>query len=331
MRDAMKKTPALPWPALALLALLSVSCQFLGLDMYPPELQGASTSCDLPALVYEKTGQTFGRINMIRQLSSGATSLLFVLCETDSSNVVMVLDPETLAYRSHQIGVSTPFGVDAAGYFMAGNYKYDPATNPLPWPTQATAVTISDYSVLLVSEADLNHNVLLRSNGSSLSMMAADNPWPATLPCAYTAPFSSDSSGNWKIEDAAASSSETRLLLRRDSDGKTYYIDYPSSPYSLSLAFAGMSTGFLANTTSYQISNFDSQSDSSWLLDACIVYVDHDKESRIVRRRLTDGSVIDSHLIDSNWKESIYFEPTGHRWYYYDTRIGKLCVLRTWW
>ena len=40
---------------------------------------------------------------------------------------------------------------------------------------------------------------------------------------------------------------------------------------------------------------------------------------------------IDTHLVDPSWKDSIYFEPGGERWYYYDTRISKLCVLRTWW
>jgi hypothetical protein len=317
---------------MALIACLSSSCQFLGLDMYPPELQSASTSCDLPALVAEKTGYTFSRVNTIRQLSSGTTSLLFVLCETTSGNVVMVLDPADLSYRSHRVGGSLPFGVDAAGYFMAGSQGYNPATGS--WAALGTVVPISSYSNLVVSPADANPNVLAKAEGSMLSILAAENPWPAAMPSmCYSVQVSPSSSGSWRIEDAAASSSETRILLRNDN-GLTYYIDYAGSPYAL-CADVGTNmtaTGFLANTTAAQKFPFYCKENRCWLLDDCIVYVkQNDDDRNITRMTLSDGNEIDSHLIDSKWKEAIYFEPTGERWYYYDTRVSKLCVLRTWW
>lgn len=334
MRDNRTRAQRRPlrWLTMALIACLFASCQFLGLDMYPPELQSASTSCDLPALVYEKTGYTLNKVNTIRQLSSGATSLLFVLCETDSGNVVMVLDPAKLSYRSHQVGASLPFGVDAAGTFMAGNTGYDAATGT--WASPSTVVPISSYAALLVSAADLSPNVLLGANGSGLSILAADYIWPAAMPSmCYSVQVLSSSSGNWRIEDAAASSSETRILLRNADTGLTYYLDYAGSPYALCADVgANMTvTGFLTGTTTAQKSTFYSKENCSWLLDGCIVHVENDRERRITRRSLLDGTVIDSHLIDSSWKDSAYFEPTGERWYYYDTRVSRLCVLRTWW
>lgn len=332
MRDNRTGAPRRPprWLMMALIACLFASCQFLGLDMYPPELQSASTSCDLPALVAQKTGNTLDYVKEIRQLSSGTTSLLFVLCATDFDNVVMVLDPETLAYRSHKTAVSMPFGLDAAGYFRAGVEGYNPSADS--W-TSAIAFPVSSYSSLLFSPVDLIHNVLLNASNNTLSVMAAANPWPATAPSASTADISSDSSSNWRIEDAAAGTSETRFLLRRDSDGMTYYINYAGSPYALwtDVDTNMTTTSFLENTTTAQKSTFYSKENCSWLLADCIVHVENNMERRITRRSLSDGSVIDSHLIDSNWKDSAYFEPTGERWYYYDTRVSKLCVLRTWW
>ena len=334
MSDPRTKAPRRRrgWLLMALIACLSSSCQFLGLDMYPPELQSASTSCDLPALVYDKTGYTFSRVNQIRQLSSGSTCLLFVLCETDSGNVVMVLDPATLAYRTYKTGVSMPLGVVAAGYFLASTQGYYPSTGL--WSSVSTVVPISDYSSLLVSAADASPNVLLKADSDTLSILAADSVWPATMPSmCYSVQVSPSSSGNWRIEDAAASSSRTRLLLRNNENGLTYYIDYAGSPYALcdDVGTNMTATGFLANTTTAQKFTFYGEEDRCWLLDDCVVHVENNQESHITRLSLSDGIEIDSHLIDSNWKDSIYFEPTGERWYYYDTRVSKLCVLRTWW
>jgi len=149
----------------------------------------------------------------------------------------------------------------------------------------------------------------------------------------YSVQVSPSSSGSWRIEDAAASSSETRILLRNGYNGLTYYIDYAGSPYALCADVGAnmTTTGFLANTTTAQKFTFYGEEGRCWLLDDCIVHVENDQESRITRRSLSDGSSLDSHLIDSSWKDSLYFEPTGERWYYYDTRVSKLCVLRTWW
>mgnify|MGYP001157986836 CR=1 FL=1 len=318
------------WLAVALIAFLSASCQFLGLDMYPPELQVASVNCDLPALVAEKTGYTLNSVETMRQLGSGSTKLLFVLCNTTSGNVVMVLDPVDLSYRSHLAGASLPLGVDAAGYFMAGNNGYDPSTGT--WASLSTTVPIHSYSVLLVSDTDANPNVLMKAEGSSLSILAAENPWPAAMPGTfYIAPVTYPPIGNWRIEDATASSSETRILLRNNWDGLVYYIDYAGRPSALctDVGTNMLTTGFLAKTTT--AFTFYGEGGRCWLLGDSIAYVENDRESRITRRSYTDGSVIDSHLIDPSWKDSIYFEPAGERWYYYDTRISKLCVLRTWW
>lgn len=334
IRTSATRRPYRPlrWLAVALIACLSASCQFLGLDMFPPELQSASTSCDLPALVLEKTGCALMDIGEIRQLSSGSTSLLFVMCYTTSGNVVMVLDPGTLAYRSHLVGGSLPFGVDAAGYFLAGTTGYDPTADS--WSSLGTVVPIYSYSSLLVSAGDANPNVLLGTDGSTFLLLAAENPWPTSIMPSmnYSVPVSSAATGNWQVEDTAVKSSETRILLRNKDNGLTYFMDYAGSPYALCAdAGSSMTGGFLDATTAAQIATFSSKEGGCWLLDGSIAYVDNDNESRITRLSDTDGSVIDSHLIDSSWKDSVYFEPSGERWYYYDTRVSRLCVLRTWW
>jgi hypothetical protein len=317
---------------LALLLAPMVSCQLLGLDMYPPELQSISSTLDLPALVREKTGYELSNVGEIRQLSSGSTSLLFVMCYTTSGNVVMVLDPESLAYRSHLAGGSLPFGVDAAGCFLAGNTGYSPGTSS--WTPLGTPVSIPGDAVLLVSEGNPKPNVLLRASGSVFEILAAETPWPAAIPTMYySLPISYVSSDKWHIEAASFDSSVTGILLRTEADGQTLYIAYEGSPYDLCEAIGTkiLPTGSLDNSTLPSSFAFTCRSDRCWLVDGCVVHVERDNDRRIARRRLTDGSLIDTHLIDSAWKDSLYFEPTGKRWYYYDTRISELCVLRTWW
>lgn len=324
MCDLRIKAPRRPyrWSAIALIACLSASCQFLGLDMYPPELQDVSADCDLPALVRQKTASTFNSVGRILQLSSGVTRLLFVMCYTTTGNVVMVLDPVDLSYRGHLAGGSGPFGVDALGEFHAGTSVFDALE--LDWSTASTSVPIAGYFGLIAWSEDELPNTLVRVGSGELQMLSSDLEWDSSIES--SAAISADGYTNWHLLDAAASSIGTcRILLRRPDTGASFLVEH-ATPYGLCSSLGDMTYLFSSVSPTKMAADLK----DAWILEGCIAGVKNDRDNRIDRFDFK-GNVIDSHLIDSDWKEALYFEPTGERWYYYDTRIAKLRVLRTWW
>ena len=315
---------------MALIACLSSSCQFLGLDMYPPELQRASTSCDLPALVMEKTGATFKKVQTMRQITAGSLTALFVICDTDSSNVLVILDPESLACLGCITGASTPIGASIEDHFCIGNRDIQ---NDGTWTASSTidsTVDSTSYRFILPLKAKTT-NVLSKTEGGKLYIeeaTSASSVWLSTGTA--SAWIDSSHSTNWDLTDMAPGSSVTRLLLRNNSTGAISCVEYAGSPDSLYSNLGTYSTSLLFSVK--PAFHFYANSQEAWLLNDCVVNVKNDNNKKyVIRQRYKDGIEIDSHLIDSNWKDSIYFEPTGERWYYYDTRVSKLCVLRTWW
>lgn len=314
--------------AVALIACLSASCQFLGLDMFPPELQGASVSCDLPALVQEKTGAIFKRVQTMRQVTAGSLMALFLICDTDSSNVLVILDPETLACLGCFMGTSMPIGASVEDHFGIGDKDF-PNDGAWLYSTISASINSTSYRFMHPSKSDAM-TILTRTGDGYLYMEGAtsvSSVW-STIGTA-SAWIDAGHSTNWDLMDMALGSYVSRLLLRNNNTGMASYVEYQGSPASLYAALCTYSTSLLANVP--PAFSFSSRSQEAWLLDDCVIHVDYNRSGRILRRSYKDGTVFDSHLIDPSWKESLYFEPTGERWYYYDTRVSRLCVLRTWW
>lgn len=277
--------------AAAVLAMMATSCDFLMQDMFATELQYLDGTCDLSAIVHAKTGYAFQSINTIRQLGSGSLTILFVLCNTDTSSVLLMLDPESLECFGYLEGASTPLGVDGNGYYCAGN-RYFPDT--ATWsPSTISVVPVGNYPYLLPSsDATINKNILFNLYSGSLHMMAAQTDWTLNLSDTGLA-VSSDGSSSWNLTDAALGPDGTcRLLLENDSLAKTRLVEY-STPFALYTALSTSTYSYLLDIGPSMTLGISLE--DGWLLDDYLVCVDNDNDNdkHILRYDISDGQLMD--------------------------------------
>jgi hypothetical protein len=297
-------------------------------DMFPPELQDASATLDLASRMHAQYGWHFKAITEMRQLTASSRTALFILCDTDVGSRVAILDPKSLEVLSLPAiaGTISPLGVDGylTGRFWAGTTSFDSLFNP-----SSPLNLVTNYSIIIAGSANLTWEY---KQGSGImycnSVDAAWTTWSGEIAATI-----SSSSSAWELLDAVTvgSGPACRILLW-NRDSRTAIIQEYADPSVLATSMSGHVGDFLSDVTSYLSRTTLSGADRDiWLLDDCVVAINHDRDTRLVKYAYGSGDKLDSRIFDQSWKDHVHFEPSGKYWYYYDERMGRLRAYRTWW
>jgi len=324
--------PSLVIGALFLSMILS-ACDFIGLDMFPPELQNLEASFDLRSALSAQGVSIKHIVKIERLVASNGAEYLFVLFEDGLSRKLSILDGglnRHVATRSD--GYLGPLMMaDGIGNIICGQLRFDVATETF---TQ----TFNDLDLL----GDSRHGFW---DPSLANAYVAFSPSSTQLERKlFSAGFSAagSSSGAQNLFSLAPADSYSLADILYTGASTPFYLlffltNQGDSPYvmrfpTVAAFHSAMSSPPLENwdDLAYRIDSRP-QDRRAWLTPDGIVVFESDRESRLVRYDLATGKELDSRRIDSEWRSGISLDPSGDYWYYYDSYTGMLNKLRTWW
>lgn len=311
--------------ALAASLLLS-ACDFIGLDMFPPELMSIEASLDIaPSLAASGLSGPYTVERSERLTTTGGESALFVFAHGSNGSRLLILDPESLELRAVRTSpdFSRFLGTDDVGNFVCGASRVAPGT---------FVVTPAVYAFVAPQAADFPRSVafIVAEGGGTFTNLAFRNKTDGSLvPTTTQTPVSPAT--YFELLDAETWGGHTFLLARRnDSSGGLIAVDLPGgTPAALMTLLTGvfLSTQPTVAITTVAAADFD----RAWLTEDGIVAFARDKDSRLVRYAYGSGDELDHKSVRSDWKEGASFDPSGDSWYYYDRYDSRFYRLRSWW
>ncbi len=328
MRRAASRRPAARGAAYACgalaLALLLSACDFIGLDIFPPELMNVEASLDIaPSLAASGLSGPYTVERSERLTATGGESALFVFAHGSNGSRLLILDPESLEVRA--VRTSTDFsrflGADDAGNFICGASRVAPGT---------FVVTSAIYTFIPTQAADFPRSVafIMTEGGGTYTSLALRNKNDSSQ-IGLSTPIAPAT--YFELLDAETWGGHTFLLARRnDPSGGLIAVDLPGdTPAELALL---LDTAFLSIKPSVAITTVAAADvDRAWLTEGGIVAFSRDRDSRVVRYAYGSGEELDHKSVRSDWKEGASFDPSGDSWSYYDRYDSRFYRLRSWW
>jgi len=308
-------------------ALATVSCGFIGSDMFPRELQYAAGSYDLAEDLGVEPAEV-GELRVERLTNSDGVSRVAVYVGGSAANSLYILDDDLSLLRSYsQDSFSRFLGIDQSGDFACGTVfvPYDTSVDP----TVGVNLGCDEGSFDVVGTS----SVLYSSDGASGTVLNARNKISST---AYAVDSLVSSGYYFNTLDSSLIGETDRLfaLLRDRSSGSSMLaIGFPDIYVDHATMLTTVLNGAQIDTmtgVSYTWIYVDN-TDSGWITADGVVALVHGNGSRLIRFDLTSGEELDSIRIDSEWMQGISFEDGGAYWYFYDRQSGRLNKLRTWW
>lgn len=331
MRRAASRRPAArraasACGALALTLLLS-ACDFIGLDMFPPELMNVEADVDLAEIV-ANAGATLGRVRRIESLTSSASgkAFVFAMVETSAGPLLMILDGADLAFEKLVSGnaLNPALGVDMDGNFQCGkvnvesSYLIDSGTTYGP---------NDGYHRLFPG---LSGNLVFHSNNTNMITLEKFATWStAASPTSAKQPFSTLSTPITLLDAERFADGSAALLFTDSYSYSTTYAMRFSDTNAVETAFSSsyLEDGDLdATTIAYGVHD-----EGAWVTKDGVILLRDDYDRRLIRFEYGSGAEIDSKTIKTEWKEAVSFDPSGDFWFYYDSLSGRLYKMRTWW
>lgn len=317
----------------AALVLLLSGCEFLGLDMFAPELQNLEASFDLRSALAAQGLSIQNIVKIERLVASNGAEYVFALFEDGLSRRLSILDGGLKRYvATRSDGYLSPLMMaDGIGNLICGQLRFDVATETF---TQ----TFNDLDLL----GDSRHGFW---DPYLANAYVAFSPSFTQLERkAFSAGFSTagSSSGAQNLFSLAPADSYSLADILYTGASTPFYLlffltNQGDSPFVMRFPTV---TAFHSAMSSPPLESWDDlayridsrpQDRRAWLTSDGIVVFENDRESRLVRLEFATGKELDSKRIDSEWKSAISFDPSGDYWYFYDRRTGMLNKLRTWW
>ena len=330
MRRASRRRPvarraASACGALALALSLS-ACDFIGLDMFPPELMNFEASLDIaPSLAASGLSGPYTVERSERLTATGGESALFVFAHGSNGSRLLVLDPESLDVRAVRSSpdFSRFLGTDGVGNFICGASTVAPGTY---------AVTPAFYPLIAPQAVDFPRSFAFISaeGGGTYTTLAFRNKTDGMpVPTTTQTPVAPDT--YFALPDAETWGGHTSLRARRnDYSGGLLAVDLPGdTPSALMTLLTGV---FLSTQPTVAITTVAAADvDRAWLTEGGVVAFSRDRDSRLVRYAYGTGDELDHKSARSDWKEGASFDSSGDCWYYYDRYDSRFYRLRSWW
>ncbi len=308
-------------------------CEFLGLDMFPAELQNLEASHDLRRALASQGYSITRAIKIERMVASNGKEFVFVLFEDGFGRKLSILDgnlERVVGTRSDSY-LGTLMLADGIGNIICGQLRFDAAT-------ETFSQTFGDFDLLGDGRAGFwdpalnNSYVVFSPNPIQLERKSFSAGFGAggissgaqnLFPIAPTESFS--------LTDLLYTGAATPFYLLFTASGQgenLFLMRFPSvSAFHTAIVTSPVQNG---QDLGYRIYSRP-QDRRAWLTEAGVVLFESDRESRLVRYALDSGLELDSKTVEGEWMSGISFDPSGEFWYYYDGRTGRLMKLRTWW
>ena len=264
-----------------------------------------------------------------REISRTARSRLFAL-EYGSLSL--------LNFQAYSSGGTLSSSFDALGDIRIGSQSYLPGSLFL---NEQLPLTYPWIGAWLVSDGTLNY--FLYSSANILHADAFTTTW---APVSTTSWQIGSSSESWDIARVAMLSNQRLCLLFSQSNRQGTIVAAVFKDLASFVTAAAAGGGFILESADAsvgsRISGYSSNGVGSpsgvdaWITEAGIVARTNTNGSNsnsfsFVRYPLGPGGQIDGYSFDSNYKDLVYFEPSGNCMYYFDLGSGRLFRMRTWW
>jgi hypothetical protein len=314
-------------PLLSALAalVLALSCEFVGSDMFPNQLQKAEASYDLAS----KAGMSADKIQVLRiqrlMSSNGIVGIFALINDGNGYKLFIFKDDLSFITKLENPNFGLFLGTDDPGNFVCGTARISPDYSSVvsaAYPGCNDGSLEISRSALILYSSDISGSTGLAGfykSGPSYSF------WPNT-------PIRSGYYYN--AVDSLLSPTDSRLIIlmmSRNFGNSLTAIDLGATSLLASNIFQGTAAQIYQNPNAVVTEVSSSSSDQAWLTIGGIVSLSHDNRTRLVRYAYGSGKELDSMAIDDTWMAAINFEDSGSYWYYYDRYTGCLFKMRSWW
>jgi len=315
--------------AALLVGLSSVSCQFIGMDMFPTTLSREDAVLDLDAKLadlglsgeYEIRAMTF-----LKSPTTGKEYIFVTVSVVSGLPRLLILDASDL--KLVKVIADDSMGelviTDMDDYFVTWNsttsYRFDSGTFAFVDPF--APVFPSGYQAF----TELGSSWILHYDSSLLYYQPFTSGWnPGTvdnnvlnsgiIPLLY-------------LRNLYFEGGVVRLLFSGSDNSPGYIASFPDGT-ALIAAFSSVSIFEDSNATVVSIPSGDDN--SGWLTRNGAIILTHDNDTRLVRYESDSGKELDSFSLNDTEDTRFAFSADGKQWLMYDGKRGKLHLLRTWW
>ncbi|HTX73568.1 MAG TPA: hypothetical protein VMC79_12135 [Rectinemataceae bacterium] len=320
--------------ALAILGLslctLASSCSYLLGDPYGSMGQRTVALADLNGIVKGATGADIQYVNGASANSAGGHDYLFLFVTTTAGTKWLIaLDESTLSFKKAVQGNAdypqgSNIGVDFNGNFVIGN-----GSGLILSPTLGSVSGYSLPSGSFCLASDSLHNVSISGGSGSLGYSGYNSIWTTILSGPFSRPFASPDPG-WRLVTAALDNGALLMLMVADSSGQSIALSYPNAGSDLISALQAV--GYIVDDAPHKSAAANSDSNMAWVLREGMVVGNYSNGGlELDLYRFGDSGKSSSYLLTNASGDSLYFEPEGRFFFYYDPGSGRLFKLRTWW
>ncbi|MGO8692361.1 MAG: hypothetical protein ACLQMF_01700 [Rectinemataceae bacterium] len=311
------------------LAILFSSCSYLLGDPYGTIGERAVAWTDLAGAVKNATGSGIQSVERMSFLSSGGHSYVFLnLSTVNNTQWLVALDGGTLDLVDH-IGSTlsnqsgTNIAVDMDGDFVTSSAFVGLALSPT---LAVTAPSPPAGTYCLAADATYNIS-MIESASNLLTFEGYDATWTASGAAPPISKSLTSADQGWQLSDAATSGGS--LLLLFTGSGGAIEVAYP---YGASIyAALGAQTYIIDGAPDKSASAGDS-SQMAWATSEGLVvgsYANNGLELDLYK--LGGSGKTSSYSLATNGSSSVYFEPAGRYFFFFDRSSGRLYKMGTWW
>ncbi len=312
--------------AAALIAACLISCEFIGTDMFPKELQYAAGGYDLAAELGIEPDE-IGELRIERLVSREGVSGVFAVIKRSLAWDLYIFNDEMKLIRKLQDGQFNRFlgSYQEPDSFICGtisihsNFTYN-ADNQGGCSDNVIDVATSEY----VIRQDDSDGIQTRIGPYQKNGLAGTGGLVSIVPNVFFDLL--DSSVLFEISE------ETMPFLlvkqRGNESSSLMAVNFEFLSYIPSFGYDGPLN---ANVNVVLTPLLIEGADAGWVTEDGYIVLSHHDDTRLIRFDLVTGAELDSIKIDTNWMQGMSFEDSGEYWYYYDRRTGYIKKLRTWW